>query len=73
MESDSDLDGDDDTEHDEILMDAVSDLLPAFAKCMGSHFAPTFSSLFDALMKFAVSSETQSKFGCLVASLVINS
>ncbi|XWS22893.1 hypothetical protein CRYUN_Cryun29cG0075000 [Craigia yunnanensis] len=40
LENGSDIDDDDDTEHDEILMDAVSDLLPAFAKSMGSHFAP---------------------------------
>ncbi|KAI4367435.1 hypothetical protein MLD38_023173 [Melastoma candidum] len=56
VESDSDLEGEDDTEHDEVLMDAVSDLLPAFAKCMGSHFAPTFSLMFDALMKFTKAS-----------------
>ena len=53
MESDSD--DDDDPEHDEVLMDAVSDLLPAFAKAMGSNFAPIFSKLFEPLMKFAVS------------------
>lgn len=35
-------------------MDAVSDLLPAFAKAMGSHFEPVFAKLFDPLMKFAV-------------------
>lgn len=54
VESDSEAD-DDDTEHDEVLMDAVSDLLPAFAKAMGSHFAPIFSKLFEPLMKFSVS------------------
>lgn len=53
IESDSEID-DDDTKHDEDLMDAVSDLLPAFAKSMGSHFAPIFANLFDPLMKFAV-------------------
>lgn len=53
QESDSDID-DNDTEHDEVLMDAVSDLLPAFAKAMGPHFAPTFATLFNPLMKFAV-------------------
>ncbi|KAG2703671.1 hypothetical protein I3760_06G148700 [Carya illinoinensis] len=52
-EPDSDID-DDDTQHDEELMDAVSDLLPAFAKSMGSHFAPIFAKLYDPLMKFAV-------------------
>lgn len=53
VESDSEID-DDDTVHDEVLMDAVSDLLPAFAKAMGSNFAPIFSKLFDPLMRFAV-------------------
>ena len=53
VESDSEID-DDDTAHDEVLMDAVSDLLPAFAKAMGSNFAPIFSTLFDPLMRFAV-------------------
>lgn len=54
IESDGEID-DDDSEHDEILMDAVSDLLPAFAKSMGAQFAPIFAQLFDPLMKFAVS------------------
>ncbi|KAK9265423.1 hypothetical protein L1049_003548 [Liquidambar formosana] len=51
-ESDSEMD-EDDVEHDEVLMDAVFDLLPAFAKSMGSHFGPIFSKLFEPLMKFA--------------------
>lgn len=54
VESDGDID-EDDTEHDEVLMDAVSDLLPAFAKAMGSYFAPIFAKLFEPLMKFSVS------------------
>ncbi|XP_057870292.2 uncharacterized protein LOC131076946 isoform X2 [Cryptomeria japonica] len=53
-ETDSDLD-DDDCEHDEVLMDAVTDLLPAFAKCMGSRFEAIFGSFFEPLMKFAAS------------------
>ncbi|XP_007045324.2 PREDICTED: importin-4 isoform X1 [Theobroma cacao] len=53
LENGSDIDDDDDAEHDEILMDAVSDLLPAFAKSMGSLFAPIFAKLFEPLMKFA--------------------
>lgn len=53
IESDSDID-EDDTEHDEVLMDAVSDLLPAFSKSMGPHFAPILDKLFSPLMKFAV-------------------
>ncbi|KAK9286563.1 hypothetical protein L1049_014962 [Liquidambar formosana] len=51
-ESDSEMD-EDDVEHDEVLMDAVFDLLPAFAKSMGSHFGPIFPKLFEPLMKFA--------------------
>lgn len=47
---------DDDVNHDEVLMDAVSDLLPSFAKSMGSDFEPIFSKLFDPLMKFTVGS-----------------
>lgn len=55
IESDSEIDDVDDSAHDEVLMDAVSDLLPAFAKCMGAQFAPIFAQLFEPLMKFAVS------------------
>ena len=54
VESDSEID-EDDSAHDEVLMDAVSDLLPALAKCMGAQFAPIFAQLFEPLMKFAVS------------------
>lgn len=54
IESDSD-DNVDDTEHDVLIMDAVSDILPALAKVMGSSFAPIFTKLFEPLMKFAVS------------------
>lgn len=54
VESDSEID-DEDSEHDEVLMDAVSDLLPAFAKAMGPQFAPILAQLFEPLMKFAVS------------------
>ncbi|KAD4179444.1 hypothetical protein E3N88_28035 [Mikania micrantha] len=68
IESDSDID-DDDTEHDEVLMDAVSDLLPAFAKAMGSHFAPIFATLFDPLMKFAKGSRTAQDRTMVVACL----
>lgn len=56
IESDSEID-DVDSAHDEVLMDAVSDLLPAFAKSMGAQFAPIFAQLFEPLMKFAVSSQ----------------
>jgi hypothetical protein len=54
VESDSEID-DEDSAHDEVLMDAVSDLLPAFAKAMGAQFDSIFAQLFDPLMKFAVS------------------
>ncbi|KAK8966711.1 hypothetical protein KSP40_PGU008851 [Platanthera guangdongensis] len=51
---DSDFDNEDgEVDHDEVLMDAVSDLLPAFARAMGSSFEPIFAKLFDPLMKYA--------------------
>ncbi|CAK9160526.1 unnamed protein product [Ilex paraguariensis] len=67
-ESDSEID-DDDAEHDEVLMDAVSDLLPAFAKAMGFHFAPIFSKLFEPLMKFAKASRPPQDRTMVVACL----
>ncbi|XP_024026143.1 importin-4 isoform X2 [Morus notabilis] len=67
-ESDDDID-DDDTEHDEVLMDAVSDLLPVFAKSMGSHFAPIFAKLFEPLMKFAKASRPPQDRTMVVACL----
>ncbi|XP_019169356.1 PREDICTED: importin-4 [Ipomoea nil] len=68
IESDSEVD-DDDTAHDEVLMDAVSDLLPAFAKAMGPQFAPVFSKLFDPLMKFARATRPPQDRTMVVASL----
>ncbi|XP_022776503.1 importin-4 isoform X2 [Durio zibethinus] len=68
LENGSDID-DDDAEHDEILMDAVSDLLPAFAKSMGSHFAPIFAKLFEPLMKFARASRPPQDRTMVVACL----
>ncbi|OVA07293.1 HEAT [Macleaya cordata] len=53
QQAESDSEDDVDSDHDEVLMDAVSDLLPAFAKSMGSHFGPIFPKLFEPLMKFA--------------------
>ncbi|XP_071729841.1 probable importin subunit beta-4 [Rutidosis leptorrhynchoides] len=69
LESDSEIDEDDDAGHDEVLMDAVSDLLPAFAKAMGSHFAPIFATLFDPLMKFAKGSRSAQDRTMVVACL----
>ncbi|KAG8368788.1 hypothetical protein BUALT_Bualt15G0083200 [Buddleja alternifolia] len=68
IESDSEID-EDDTEHDEVLMDAVSDLLPAFAKAMGTQFAPIFSQLFEPLMKFAKQSRPPQDRTMVVATL----
>ncbi|CAA7039696.1 unnamed protein product, partial [Microthlaspi erraticum] len=62
-------DDDDDGGHDEVLMDAVSDLLPAFAKCMGSHFEPVFAKFFEPLMKFAKASRPPQDRTMVVASL----
>ncbi|KAF3435189.1 hypothetical protein FNV43_RR22276 [Rhamnella rubrinervis] len=67
-ESDSEID-DDDAEHDEVLMDAVSDLLPAFAKSMGPHFAPIFAKLFEPFMKFAKASRPPQDRTMVVACL----
>nr|ATG70913.1 ARM repeat superfamily protein [Juniperus phoenicea] len=67
-ETDSDLD-DDDSEHDEVLMDAVTDLLPAFAKCMGSRFEAIFGSFFEPLMKFAKASRPPEDRTMVVACL----
>ncbi|KAG6541698.1 hypothetical protein Mapa_016963 [Marchantia paleacea] len=54
---DTDGEGDDDDlEHDDILMDAATDLLPAMASCMGGGFEPIFRQLFEPLMKFATHS-----------------
>lgn len=52
---DTDSEGDeDDIEHDELLIDAVTDLLPAMGACMGSAFAPLFHQFYEPLMKFSV-------------------
>ncbi|KAM7470358.1 hypothetical protein LguiA_008541 [Lonicera macranthoides] len=67
-ESDDEID-DDDAEHDEVLMDAVSDLLPAFAKAMGFHFAPIFAKMFEPLMKFARASRPSQDRTMVVACL----
>lgn len=68
VESDSEPD-EEDASHDEVLMDAVSDLLPAFAKAMGSNFAPIFSKLFKPLMKFARASRPPQDRTMVVACL----
>ncbi|XP_068648422.1 uncharacterized protein [Aristolochia californica] len=67
VESDSETE--DDAEHDELLMDAVSDLLPAFAKSMGSHFEPVFAKFFEPLMKFAKASRPPQDRTMVVACL----
>ncbi|KAG5025872.1 hypothetical protein JHK86_021786 [Glycine max] len=68
IESDSEID-DVDSAHDEVLMDAVSDLLPAFAKSIGAQFAPIFAQLFEPLMKFAKSSRPPQDRTMVVACL----
>ncbi|CAM6083186.1 unnamed protein product [Calypogeia fissa] len=53
MTDETDSEGDEEEgEHDEILMDAVTDLLPAMGSCMGSAFEPYFRQFFEPLMKF---------------------
>ncbi|GAB2283581.1 hypothetical protein Dimus_018088 [Dionaea muscipula] len=68
VESDGD-EVDDDAAHDEVLMDAVSDLLPAFAKCMGPHFAPIFAKLFVPFMQFGKASRPPQDRTMVVACL----
>ncbi|WVZ56341.1 hypothetical protein U9M48_006889 [Paspalum notatum var. saurae] len=67
IESDGEDDGN--IDHDEVLMDAVSDLLPAFAKVMRSYFEPIFAKLFDPLMKFAKSPHPPQDKTMVVATL----
>ncbi|KAG6396390.1 hypothetical protein SASPL_142538 [Salvia splendens] len=68
IESDSEAD-EDDADHDDVLMDAVSDLLPAFAKALGAQFAPIFSQLFEPLMKFSKQSRPPQDRTMVVATL----
>ncbi|KAH6777397.1 ARM repeat superfamily protein [Perilla frutescens var. frutescens] len=68
IESDSEID-EDDTGHDEVLMDAVSDLLPALAKTLGAQFAPIFSQLFEPLIKFSKQSRPPQDRTMVVATL----
>ncbi|KAI3752743.1 hypothetical protein L2E82_24780 [Cichorium intybus] len=55
--------------HSEMLMDAVTDLLPAFSKAMGSNFAPFFEPLFDPLMEFLKGSDSPQDRTMVVACL----
>ncbi|XP_071697330.1 uncharacterized protein [Rutidosis leptorrhynchoides] len=68
VESDSDIE-EDDHAHDEVLMDAVTDLLPPFAKTMGPNFEPIFATLFDPLMEFAKGSHSTQDRTMVVACL----
>ncbi|MCO5558949.1 hypothetical protein L7F22_012540 [Adiantum nelumboides] len=60
---------DEDCEHDEVLMDAVTDLLPALAKCMGPGFEPILRQQFEPLMKFAKATRPPGDRTMVVASL----
>ncbi|GJY22951.1 importin-4 [Tanacetum coccineum] len=55
--------------HDELLMEAVTDLLPVFAKAMGSNFEPFFATLFDPLMEFMKGSSSPQDWTMVVACL----
>ncbi|ERN00947.1 importin-4 isoform X1 [Amborella trichopoda] len=68
LESDSDVD-ENDAEHDEVLMDAVSDLLPAFARCLVYRFEPVLDRFFQPLMKFAKASRPSEDRTMVVACL----
>jgi importin-4 len=45
--------GDDDDDHDAVVMDSVSDLVGTLAKVMGVEFMPVFDSWVKPLLKFA--------------------
>ncbi|XP_031497827.1 uncharacterized protein LOC116262518 [Nymphaea colorata] len=68
LDSDSDID-ENDVEHDDALMDAVFDILPAFAKCMGPQFESIFSTFYQPLMKFAKASRPPEDRTMVVACL----
>jgi hypothetical protein len=56
VDAGSDSEGDEeDQEHDEVLMDAATDLMPALASVLGAAYAPLFAEHFGPLFKFAVS------------------
>nr|GEW48607.1 importin-4-like isoform X1 [Tanacetum cinerariifolium] len=66
-ESDGDIENYDHAH--ELLMDAVTDLLPVFAKSMGSNFEPFFATLFDPLMEFMKGSSSPQYWTMVVACL----
>ncbi|CAN6465263.1 unnamed protein product [Victoria cruziana] len=68
LDSDSDID-ENDVEHDDVLMDAAFDILPAFAKCMGPQFESIFSTFYHPLMKFAKASRPPEDRTMVVACL----
>ncbi|XP_076928217.1 uncharacterized protein LOC143592100 [Bidens hawaiensis] len=53
----------------EVLMDAVTDLLPVLSKTMGSNFEPIFAILFYPLMEFADGSSSSKDWTMVVACL----
>ena len=52
--------GDEDDDHDSIVMDSVCDLIGTFAKCMGSEFIPYFDQFLKPLLKFTKPSRLHS-------------
>ncbi|KAK9012419.1 hypothetical protein V6N11_040474 [Hibiscus sabdariffa] len=70
LENKSNIDDEDDKEYDEILMNTVSDLLPAVAKSMSCHFALIFAKLFKPLMKFVTASCPSQDRTMVVACIV---
>lgn len=55
-----DGDGDDDDDHDNIVMDAVTDVIGALARAMGSLFIQYFDHLVPTLLKFTKESRVYS-------------
>jgi hypothetical protein len=46
------MEEDEDADHDNVLMDSVSDLIGALAKTIGTDFEPYFATFFPLLLKF---------------------
>ncbi|GBG68591.1 hypothetical protein CBR_g3136 [Chara braunii] len=68
-DSDAELEEEEDEEeeHDEVLMDAATDVLPAMASLMGASFEPVFREHFEPLTKFMRPSRPASDHTMVIA------